>query len=156
MKKSEKRFNGLPTTNLTATKPIPVTEVFLDSNILLYSLSPDLEKRTRASAALAISPTISVQVLNEFVNVARKKLKIEFEEIAELLAPIRVKCVIVPNTEATHDLAVRISQSHKFKIYDANIIAAAELSGCDVLYTEDLHHGQRIGRVLIQNPFLTA
>ena len=38
-------------------------------------------------------------------------------------------------------------------MYDALIVAAAELAGCDVLYTEDLNHGQRIGRVVVRNPF---
>lgn len=131
-----------------------MTEIFLDSNVLLYSLSPDIGKRTKALSAIANRPTISVQVLNEFVNVVRKKLGLEFAEIADLLAPIRVKCVVVSLTEATHDLAVKISRDHKFKIYDANIIAAAELAGCDVLYTEDLNDGQRIGRVTIRNPFV--
>lgn len=128
----------------------------MDSNILLYSLSPGGDKHTTASTAIAMRPTISVQVLNEFVNVARKKLKLEISAISELLAPIRVKCEIVSLTEATHDLAVRISRDHKFKIYDANIIAAAELAGCDVLYSEDMTHGQLIGRVRILNPFIVA
>jgi predicted nucleic acid-binding protein len=133
-----------------------VTEIFLDSNILLYTLSPGGDKHTKATTAIAMRPTISVQVLNEFVNVTRKKLKLEFAAITELLAPIRVKCEVVSLTEATHDLAVRISHDHKFKIYDANIIAAADLAGCSVLYTEDMSHGQRIGRVLIVNPFMTT
>jgi predicted nucleic acid-binding protein len=133
-----------------------VTEIFLDSNILLYTLSPGGDKHTKATTAIAMRPTISVQVLNEFVNVTRKKLKLEFAAITELLAPIRVKCEVVSLTEATHDLAVRISHDHKFKIYDANIIAAADLAGCSVLYTEDMRHGQRIGRVLIVNPFMTT
>ena len=130
-----------------------MTEIFLDSNILVYSLSPEVEKRIKALSAIANRPTISVQVLNEFVNVVRKKLRLEIGEITDLLAPIRVKCEVVSLTEATHDLAVRISRDHKFKIFDANIIAAAELAGCDVLYTEDLNDGQRIGRVTIRNPF---
>jgi predicted nucleic acid-binding protein len=118
---------------LTGMKLTLVTKIFLDSNILLYSLSPEVEKRTKSSATFGMRPTISVQVLNEFVNVVRKKFKTEFAEIAELLEPIRVKCEVVSNTEATHDLAVRISHDHKFKIFDANIIAAADLAGCDVL-----------------------
>ncbi len=113
-----------------------------------------MEKRSKASAILTNRPTISVQVLNEFVNVVRRKLKKEFAEIAELLAPIRFKCEVVSITESTHDLALRISQDHKFKIYDANIIAAAELAGCNVLYTEDMSHGQRIGGITIRNPFV--
>lgn len=147
---------GLQITSLTETKLTLVTNVFLDSNVLLYSLSSDEQKRNRSTSLIAARPTISVQVLNEFVNVVRKKLKWEFEKIPTFLRPIRNDCLVVSLTEATHELAMQIACDHKFRIYDANIIAAAELASCDVLYSEDMHHGQRVGRVLIQNPFLTA
>jgi predicted nucleic acid-binding protein len=61
--------------------------------------------------------------------------------------------IIVPVSSETHELALRLAQDAKLGIYDACIIAAAELAGCDVLYTEDMSHGQRIGRVSIRNPF---
>ena len=133
-----------------------MTDVFLDSNVLLYSLSPDERKRNRATSLIAARPVVSVQVLNEFVNVVRKKLKWEFEKIPTFLRPIRKDCTVVALTEETHDLAVQIACDHKFKIYDANIIAAAELAGCNVLYTEDMSHGQVIGRVTILNPFMSV
>jgi predicted nucleic acid-binding protein len=131
-----------------------VTEVFLDTNVLVYSLSSDDKKRKSAMALIAARPTISVQVLNEFVNVVRKKLHWDLEKIPTFLKPIRKDCSVVALTEQTHDLAMQIATDHKYKIYDANIVAAAELAGCDVLYSEDMQHGQRIGRVLIQNPFV--
>jgi len=35
------------------------------------------------------------------------------------------------------------------------IVAAAVESGCDVLYSEDMHHGLVVaGRLRIENPFL--
>ena len=52
-----------------------------------------------------------------------------------------------------HGRAVEIAEQHLLGMYDALIVAAAELAGCDVLYTEDLNHGQRIGRVVVRNPF---
>jgi predicted nucleic acid-binding protein len=133
-----------------------VTDVFLDTNVLLYSLSTEEQKRSRATSLITAGPTISVQVLNEFVNVVRKKLKWDVEKIPTFLRPIRNDCLVVSLTVETHDLAMQIACTHKFKIYDANIIAAAELSGCEVLYSEDMQHGQRVGRVLIQNPFVAA
>jgi predicted nucleic acid-binding protein len=56
-------------------------------------------------------------------------------------------------TVETHALAVQIAEEAMIDIYDANIVAAAELAGCDTLYTEDLNAGQRIGGVTIRNPF---
>jgi predicted nucleic acid-binding protein len=126
---------------------------FLDSNILVYAVGPESPKVERARNLLADGATISVQVLNEFVNVSRKRLKQDWQTIEEGLAAAHDFCEIVPLTRATHERAVEIGRLNHVGIYDANILAAADLSGCDVLYTEDMNHGQRIGRLEIRNPF---
>jgi predicted nucleic acid-binding protein len=133
-----------------------VTKVFLDSNVLVYAAGPTSAKADRARALLANGPTISVQVLNEFVNVTRKKLKQDWTVVDEGLSAANDLCDIVDLTVPMQARALEIAKTHSIPIYDANIVSAAELSGCDVLYTEDMHHGQRIGRVLIQNPFRAA
>ena len=132
------------------------TKFFLDSNILVYLVGPDLKKATIAERLLRQEHTISVQVLNEFVRVARNKLKIEWAMVDEVLASAVEFCTIVPLTLEVQMRAVEICKNHLINIYDANIIAAAELADCDILYTEDLNNGQLIGRVGINNPFLVA
>ena len=131
-----------------------MTKFFLDSNILIYLVGADPEKAAIAERLLRQEHTISVQVLNEFVRVARNKFKIEWSIVDDVLGSAAEFCVVVPLTLECQVRAVEICRNHFISIYDANIIAAAELSGCDVLYTEDLNHGQMIGRVRIQNPFL--
>jgi predicted nucleic acid-binding protein len=42
----------------------------------------------------------------------------------------------------------------RFSCWDSLILAAALESGCDTIYTEDLHHGQIVETVKIINPFL--
>lgn len=130
------------------------TKFFLDSNILLYLVGPDLKKAAVADRLIRQEHTISVQVLNEFVRVARNKLKIEWPIIEEVLASAIELCDVVPLTLDCHLRAVELSRNHVINIYDANIIAAAEHAGCDILYTEDLNHGQRVGSVAIVNPFM--
>lgn len=125
---------------------------FLDSNVLLYLLASG-PKSLRARELLGQGGTISVQVLNEFVAVARRKLKLRFEDIESGLELVRAHCEVADLTLAVHERAVEFAKSTNIEIYDCNIIAAAELSGCDVLYTEDLNHGQRVGGVTIRNPF---
>ena len=132
------------------------TKFFLDSNILVYLVGPDPRKAATADRLLRQEHTISVQVLNEFVRVARNKLKIEWEIVEEVLASATEYCDVAPLTLEGHIRAVEICKNHVINIFDANIVAAAELAGCDVLYTEDMNHGQRIGRVLIQNPFVAT
>ena len=132
------------------------TKFFIDSNILVYLVGPDHRKATIAERLLRQEHTISVQVLNEFVRVARKKLKIEWAMVDEVLASAMEYCTVVPLTLEVQVRAVEICKNHLINIYDANIIAAAELANCDILYTEDLNNGQLIGRIGINNPFLVA
>ncbi len=130
------------------------TRFFLDSNILLYLVGPDPRKASIAETLLRQEHTISVQVLNEFVRVARNKLKIDWPIVEEALASAKEFCDVVPLTLEVHARAVEITKASLINIHDANIVAAAELANCDILYTEDLNHGQCIGRVTIRNPFL--
>ena len=129
------------------------TKFFLDSNILLYLVGDDPKKAAISERLLRQEHTISVQVLNEFVRVTRDKLKIEWPIVEEALKSAMEFCKVVPLTLEGQARAVEICKNHVINIYDANIIAAAELAGCDVLYTEDLNHGQLIGRVMVSNPF---
>ncbi|WP_263382792.1 PIN domain-containing protein [Granulicella arctica] len=129
-------------------------KVFLDTTILIYAISSDAERSPIAEALLAKGGNLSVQVLNEFVAVARRKLKMSWEETAEALASIRVLCEIpVPLTLTIHDAAVAIAQRYGYQISDATILAAALDSGCVVLYSKDMQHDQRIDSLIIRNPF---
>ena len=128
---------------------------FLDTNVLLYaSLQPDARSEA-ARALLARRGTISVQVLNEFANVAFRKLHRNWPEIVRALAAIRVLCAPPrPLTVATHEAGLAISGRTGCRLYDALIIAAALEAGCATLFSEDLHEGQVIdGRLTIRNPF---
>ena len=132
------------------------SKAFLDSNVFIYAVGPTSPKASKARALLATAPTLSVQVLNEFVNVSLNKLKQPWSIIEEALESAHDLCEIVPLTVETGKLAVEIARARLIQIFDANIIAAAELAGCDVLYSEDMTHGQRIGGGTIRNPFVEA
>ena len=97
---------------------------------------------------------MSVQVLNEFVNVARRKLKREWDAIRQALDTIRI--VLDPPLPISVDLhldALTIAERYGFNVYDSLIISAAKQAGCSVLYTEDLQDGQVIEGVRVHNPF---
>ncbi len=126
---------------------------FFDSNVLLYLISGDGKKADKADKLLARGPVISAQVLNEFTAVARRKYKLDWPAIEEVLRLAKACCEVMPVSQATHELAVLVAKDAKLRIYDACIVAAAELAGCGILYTEDLNDGQRIGGVNIRNPF---
>lgn len=130
-----------------------MTRFFADSNVLLYAIGPRDDKWEKANALILDGPVISVQVLNEFVSVSARKFMMPVDAILLALAPIRLACEVVPLTLEIHERAMEFVRTTHINIYDANIVAAAELAGCNVLYTEDLNHSQKIGRVSIVNPF---
>lgn len=129
-------------------------KAFFDSNILVYTATSD-PRQQQAAACLSRGGYASVQVLNEFVHVARQKLRHDWPLIEFALQQFRVSLDdIVPITLNTHTSALALARSDGFAFYDALIIAAAIEAGCDVLYTEDMQHGRSIGGLSIVNPFL--
>ena len=129
-------------------------EDFFDTNVVLYLLSADAAKADRAEELLAIGGTISVQVLNEFVAVASRKLRMPWIEIREVLAQIRAVCAVESMTIETHEQALRSAERYGVAIDDARSGAAALLANCKTLHSEDMQDGQVIERQLtIRNPF---
>lgn len=131
-----------------------MSQVFLDSNVVLYLLSADESKANKAEALLAQQPLVSVQVLNEVTSVCRRKLNMPWPEIQDLLSALKANCMVVPLTVDTHAHAVEIAQQHQLSFYDAHILSAAWGSGAATLMTEDMHDGLVLGPLTIQNPFV--
>ena len=133
---------------------MPGADVFFDTNVLLYLASSDAAKADRAEALLADGGHVSVQVLNEFTSVAVRKRAMTWEAITEILGVVRAVCHVHSLTLETHDRACVVAQRYGLSFYDSLIIASALLAGCGVVYSEDLHAGQRIDRRLtVRNPF---
>ena len=130
------------------------SERFFDTNVLLYLLSEDGAKANRAEAEIARGGVINVQVLNEFAAIARRKAGLNCAEIREVLTTLRAVCQVESLSVEVHDRGLFIAERAGLSIYDAMIVAAAEIAGCRELVTEDLQHGQRFGEhLLVRNPF---
>jgi predicted nucleic acid-binding protein len=127
---------------------------FIDTNVIVYAFEEGARKQQVALNLLAAGGVTSVQVLNEFAGVARRKLGFGWTEIEEAVAGI---CVLLPGPAPlrlqTHVRAVQMAERFDFSIYDGLIVAAALEAGCSVLYTEDLQHGQKIESLTFNNPF---
>jgi predicted nucleic acid-binding protein len=127
---------------------------FFDTNVLVYLASGDAEKANRAEAVVREGGAISVQVLNEVANVARRKMKLSWQETHGFLASLRELLTIHPITVDTHELGLALAERHQLRIYDALIAASALLAQCDKLWSEDMQDGMAIDRQLrIVNPF---
>ena len=127
---------------------------FFDSNILLYMASGDPAKADRAEQIIASGGTISVQVLNEIANVARRKMQMSWQDTNRFLTIVRDLLPVVPITVETHEAGIALAERYGFSTYDAMIAASAILSGCDTLWSEDLQHNMVVDNQLrIINPF---
>ena len=129
-------------------------EVFFDTNIAIYAFGDEGRRTVVAEQLMQSGGCISVQVLNEFTHVARRKLKMEWSEVLLALKAIRRMCRgPSPLTLELHGAALAIAERYGYRIYDALIIASAVEAGCRTLYSEDLADGQVIAGVRIVNPF---
>ena len=127
---------------------------FFDTNILVYAFL-DATKRERALEVLSEGGLISIQVLNEFANVALKKRKRSWPEIETALGVIRARFPkVILLTVEIHAVGVGLARDHGLNIYDAMIVAAALEAGCDTLFSEDMQHQRAFGDLRIVNPFL--
>ncbi len=130
---------------------------FFDTCVLVYALVQNDSKRDAARQLLATGGVISVQVLNEFVAVARRKFKMSYLDIARLVHATGEICSLpLPLTLRTHSSALNLAERYDFNFYDCLIVASAVESGCRTLYTEDMQHNQQIENLQVINPFLGA
>jgi predicted nucleic acid-binding protein len=128
---------------------------FLDTNVLIYAVAKNDPRASKAEALLASGGIVSVQSLNEFVSVARRKLGMSWKDVKEFLDLVRILCPNpLPISLDTHRAALAIAEKYGYNIYDALVASSALEAGCKTLYSEDLQDGQIINRQLtIRNPF---
>jgi predicted nucleic acid-binding protein len=129
------------------------TEVFFDTKVLVYALADDAAFAERSLALLEAGGIISAQVLNELAHTLRRKFSASWPQVAETSERMRKLCAVVPVTEETHVLGLALAARHSLSLYDGMIVAAAQLAGCTVLYSEDMHDGLVIDRLTIRNPY---
>jgi len=133
-----------------------LAKAFFDTNVLIYAVGLDDPRSAQAEELLASGGVVSVQILNEFASVARRKILMSWSDLTEALDAFRVLCPSpLPITIEMHEAALKIAETHGYNIYVALVVSAALEAGCATLYSEDLHDGQTInGQLTIRNPFV--
>ena len=130
---------------------------FIDSNVLIY-WTDDSTRAETVEQLLAGDASISIQVLNEFTNVLFKKRGFPIKQIQKWCDTLLEVCEVHELSVKTHSLALQLMAKYKLSFYDANIVSAAGLAGCDVLYSEDMQDGLIVRfpdktTLSIRNPF---
>jgi predicted nucleic acid-binding protein len=131
-------------------------KAFIDTNILVYSVAEGEGKAAQARELILTNHpvTLSTQVINEFLSVTTRKnilpRELSFSHAREFMNALC--CVAVETTTIEH--ALQLLEAHSLSLWDSLIVASALDAGCDILYTEDLQHGQIIeDQLTIINPF---
>ena len=136
---------------------------FVDTNLLVYARDPrrDPTKHQRARQWMEQlwrerSGRLSTQVLNEYYAVVTQKLTPALSA-EEAQTEIRTLFAWHPQAldTATIERAWSIQTRYRFNWWDALIVAAAQLSGCTWLLTEDLQADQNLDGLLVVNPFVS-
>jgi predicted nucleic acid-binding protein len=135
---------------------------FLDTNIFVYSFDQSAVVKAQKAAQLirkALTTQkgfISYQVVQEFFNVALKRFSqpMKAGDAEQYLSTVFRPLLGVHSSLAQYAEALHLHAQGGLSWYDSLIVSAALQAQCDLLFTEDLQHGQRFGSLQIRNPFL--
>ena len=119
----------------------------------MYLAVGDARRADRSEEIVGARGVVSAQVLNEFVDVVRRKAGFDWQDVSYWLDVFLDGLEVVPLTLESFARAVVLSERFRLRIYDGHIIASAQLADCDVLFTEDLHDGLVIDGLTIRNPY---
>jgi predicted nucleic acid-binding protein len=127
---------------------------FFDTSVSLHVASGDPAKADRTERLIVAGGMISVQVLNEITNVARRKMGMSWTETRTFLSTIRALLPVQPITIDSHEMGLALAERYGLRTYDAMIAASALHADCDTLWSEDMQDGIVLdGRLRIVNPF---
>jgi predicted nucleic acid-binding protein len=135
---------------------------FLDTNIFVYSFDRSAAVKARKATQLirkALSTQkgiISYQVIQEFFNVALRRFSqpMKAADAEQYLGTVFRPLLAVPSSQALYAEAMHLQAKSGLTWYDSLIVSAAIQAQSDLLFTEDLQHGQRFGSLRVINPFL--
>ena len=134
------------------------TRSFIDTNVLVYAEASDAPLKQRAALALLKGlyeeglGVLSTQVLQEYCNVALKKLKLPAQYVRSQL-DLYEQYEVVQVTPAIIHAGLDLHQTRSVSFFDAIVLASAHASGCNVIWTEDMNAGEVVNGVTISNPF---
>jgi predicted nucleic acid-binding protein len=132
-------------------------KAFFDTNVLLYLYGGDARKQTQAKQLFSEYARggrilLSTQVVQEFYVAGSRKLGIPRPELRD--ATNALLDLPLVSLDASHiTSAIQNEARYNISFWDGLIVAAAQSAGAEVLFTEDLNHGQKYGTVLAHNPF---
>jgi predicted nucleic acid-binding protein len=130
---------------------------FLDTNVLIYAIGHGETVKAQKANTLLQDPdlAISVQVIQEFYVQATRATRRDPVSHDEAVSFIEALCEFRVQETTLTLVKAALRTTHRFKIsyWDAAIVEAARMLGCDTVLSEDLNHGQNFDGVRVLNPF---
>ena len=127
---------------------------FVDTNVAIYALGQDSDKKARAKQILDAAPIASSQVISEAISVLMGKQGFAREEAYEVADALMKLLAVAPVTANTVRDAMTVGLRYDLNHWDSLIVAAALATGCDTLYSEDIQDGHVVeDRLTVKNPF---
>jgi predicted nucleic acid-binding protein len=135
-------------------------DIFVDTNIFIYAYSDDdllkhkVAKNLLQNDLSKNTVIVSVQILNEFYSVMSKS-KLSHQEITHFIREIAKQTYVKSISMETVELCLEIKRKYRYSWWDSLVLASALEADCNILYSEDMQHGQTIENTLkIVNPFV--
>lgn len=132
-----------------------------DTNILIYAVRPEPGEERKQAIALELlraeDVVVSVQVLQEFYAQATRPShpnRLPHDDAKQFLDTLPTVSI----QELTVDVfrrAAALCQRYQISYWDAAIIAAAQMAGCDAVYSEDLNAEHDYDGMTVIDPFIT-
>ncbi len=134
---------------------------FFDTNIFIYAIDDSENiKRVKSMARIEQARSqgkvaLSTQVLHEFYNISRRKLRppLSHSQAAQAVTHL-CEFLVLGSMAASVQAALLLHEQHQLSWWDALILETALRSDADVLVSEDFQHGRRFGKLVVENPFL--
>jgi predicted nucleic acid-binding protein len=135
---------------------------FLDTNVFVYAFDANAPAKAKRASQLIRQAAdtgrgiVSYQVVQEFFNVAFRRFPQPMNpaEAEQYLITVFRPLLAIQSSSALYVEGLRIAREYRMSWYDCLVVAAALQGDCGILYSEDLQHGQNIGDLRIENPFI--
>lgn len=132
--------------------------IFIDSNIFLYAFNDDDKNKQELATKTIMNENnnyfISLQVINEVSNNMLRKLQFTNSEIKDFINDSYERYNVSDIKKDIFLLACDIRDKYNISYYDSLILSSAINSNCNILYSEDMQHNQKIENLTVINPFV--
>ncbi len=135
--------------------------IFIDTNVFVYAIVNQDKRKQKISRYLISSALnggnahVSFQVVQEFINVFIKQIRnVHLSDCKEYLREVLYPLMDVYPNAQLYNRSLSMHERYNFSFYDSLILAAALEAKCNILYSEDLQHGQSVSHLKILNPYI--